>query len=97
MKRVMMLTLVLVFVVSVVLTGCGGKPVMEPTQAPTAEPEETKAPEESKAPEATKPPEEMEYKESPYLAGKGLPPVKERLPKEPKLTNEMPLISSIIR
>jgi len=90
MKRVMMLTLVLVFVLSVVLTGCGGKPVMDPTQAPTAEPEETKAPEESKAPEATKPPEEMEYKESPYLAGKGLPPVKERLPKEPKLTNEMP-------
>ncbi len=32
----------------------------------------------------------MEYKESPFFAGKGLPPVKDRLPKQPKLTNEMP-------
>jgi len=34
--------------------------------------------------------EEMTLKDSPYLAGKGLPPVAERLPKVPKLTNEMP-------
>jgi peptide/nickel transport system substrate-binding protein len=30
------------------------------------------------------------WKQSPFLEGKGLPPVQERLPKEPKLTNEMP-------
>ncbi|KIL40566.1 hypothetical protein SD70_12490 [Gordoniibacillus kamchatkensis] len=29
-------------------------------------------------------------KQSPYLDGKGLPPVEQRLPKEPKLTNELP-------
>ena len=33
----------------------------------------------------------VEYKQSPYLDGKGLPPVAERLPKEPKLTNEIPV------
>ncbi|MDF2961984.1 MAG: extracellular solute-binding protein family 5 [Paenibacillus sp.] len=31
-----------------------------------------------------------EFKQAPMLAEKGLPPVKDRLPKEPKLTNEMP-------
>ncbi len=31
-----------------------------------------------------------EYKQSPMLDDKGLPPVKDRLPKEPKLTNELP-------
>lgn len=30
------------------------------------------------------------YAQSPYLEGKGLPPIAERLPKEPKLTNEVP-------
>jgi len=32
----------------------------------------------------------MEYKQSPYIDSMGLPPVAERLPKEPKLTNEVP-------
>lgn len=31
-----------------------------------------------------------DFKQSPYLDGKNLAPVKERLPKEPKLTNELP-------
>ncbi|MCQ6560062.1 ABC transporter substrate-binding protein [Paenibacillus mendelii] len=31
-----------------------------------------------------------DYKQSPFLDGKGLPPVQDRLPKEPKLTNELP-------
>jgi peptide/nickel transport system substrate-binding protein len=30
------------------------------------------------------------YHQSPFLEGKGLPPVEQRLPKEPKLTNELP-------
>lgn len=30
------------------------------------------------------------YRQSPFLDGKSLPPVEERLPKEPKLTNELP-------
>jgi peptide/nickel transport system substrate-binding protein len=30
------------------------------------------------------------YKQSPFLDGRDLPPVEERLPKEPKLTNELP-------
>src|SRR5450756_2621177 len=32
----------------------------------------------------------MVLKESPFLQGKGLPAVADRMPKEPKLTNEMP-------
>ena len=34
--------------------------------------------------------DEITYNESPFLQGKGLPPVKDRLPKVPKLVNEIP-------
>ncbi|MGI6705100.1 MAG: ABC transporter substrate-binding protein [Clostridia bacterium] len=92
MKRGTALFLTMVFLLTILLSGCGGKPVTEPTQTPqeTAAPEETQTPEE--APEETTAPDTVAvtYKESPSLAGKGLPPVEERLPKEPKLVNEMP-------
>ncbi len=86
MKRVVM-WLVIVFILTMVLSGCGSKPVTEPTAAPeeTQEPEEAKAP----GPQETEV-EEIVYKESPFFQGRELPPVKDRLPKEPKLTNEMP-------
>ncbi len=66
----------------------------EATAAPTATPEPAK---ESVAPtEATPEPAKettapaAEYKQSPFLDSKGLPPVAERLPKEPKISNEIP-------
>ncbi|MGI6208184.1 MAG: ABC transporter substrate-binding protein [Anaerolineae bacterium] len=73
------------------LAACGGTSAPEATQAPAAA-EPTTAPEATKAPEATTAPAEAaaptsKYKEAPMLAelvaaGK-LPPVEERLPKNP--------------
>lgn len=98
MKRILYLSIAVVLLLTFFLTGCGTK---TPTSSETQEPTETKAPEETAAPEKTKAPEETQapepngdaplvLKESPYLQGKGLPPVEERMPKEPKITNEMP-------
>ncbi|MGI6705849.1 MAG: ABC transporter substrate-binding protein [Clostridia bacterium] len=90
MKRTALIGAVLIFVFVMVLSGCGSSSTMEPTAAP----EETQAPEEPKSPEPQESQEpevkEMVYKESPFFQGKGLPPVEERLPKEPKISNEMP-------
>ena len=87
MKRTLLLALAIVFLFTFVLAGCGAKTATPTaTDKPTAE--KTTAPDASKAPAATT--AVVEYKESPYFAGKGLPPVKDRLPKEPKITNEMP-------
>ncbi|MGI6704739.1 MAG: ABC transporter substrate-binding protein [Clostridia bacterium] len=89
MKRYVIFALAFILLMSVTLSGCGSSPTSEPTQAP----EESKAPagEETKAPEETdESVQEVVYKESPFFEGKGLPPVAERLPKEPKLVNEYP-------
>lgn len=91
MKRVITMLTLVILTITVVLTGCGGSQSattpekQEATPAPegTADetPEETAVEDEPKA---------VEYKQSPMLDGKGLPPVAERLPKEPKIVNEMP-------
>lgn len=88
MRRAMLLILAVIFLVTFALAGCGGTPETKPEEKKAAE---TKEPE-SKAEGQTKEPEKkvVEYKQSPILESKGLPPVKDRLPKEPKLTNEMP-------
>jgi peptide/nickel transport system substrate-binding protein len=79
---------------SAFLAGCGSKPTVQPSQKPEAtQSTETKEPEQSQAPEETAKQDENtagEYKQSPYLDGQNLPPVKDRLPKEPKIVNEMP-------
>src|SRR5450756_1384122 len=88
MKKALLLALAIVFLFTYVLAGCGAKTTGTPTATDKPTAEKTTAPDASTAPEATT--AVVEYKESPYFAGKGLPPVKDRLPKEPKITNEMP-------
>lgn len=92
MKKVSIMLLSLLFLTVAILVGCSNKPVVGPTVAPedSQAPVESETPAESQAPEESKAPEKMVYKQSPFLEGKGLPPVEERLPKEPKITNEMP-------
>jgi len=88
MKKAAFLTIIIVLFFTMVLSGCGSTPTTEPTATPEVSqpPEETQAPEETQTPEE---PKEVVYKESPYFEGKGLPPVAERLPEVPKITNEM--------
>src|SRR5450756_1658833 len=88
MKKALLLALAIVFLFTYVLAGCGAKTTETPTATDVPAAEKTTAPDGTKAPEATT--AVVEYKESPYFAGKGLPPVKDRLPKEPKIANEMP-------
>ncbi|MGI6704795.1 MAG: ABC transporter substrate-binding protein [Clostridia bacterium] len=87
MKKAVLLTITIVLLLTMVLSGCGSTPTTEPM----ATPEESQAPEETQAPEESQAPEEPKvvYKESPYFEGKGLPPVAERLPEVPKISNEM--------
>jgi len=88
MKRALLLALAIVFLFTFVLAGCGAKTSINPTAKDESTAEKTSAPDASKAPDTKT--IITDYKESPYFGGKGLPPVKDRLPKEPKITNEMP-------
>jgi len=86
MKRILCLVVAVMLLFSFVLVGCGTK---TPTSSETQKPQVTKAAEATTAPaeNANKP---LVLKDSPYFQGKGLPPVANRMPKEPKITNEMP-------
>ena len=93
MKRAFMILLVIAMLLSVGLTGCGtGQDETTTAPAETTEPTEADEPTETTAEETTSGTDQdvVEYKESPMLQEQGLPPVSERLPLEPKLTNEMP-------
>ncbi|MGI6705874.1 MAG: ABC transporter substrate-binding protein [Clostridia bacterium] len=88
MKRVILLFISLLLLAMAVLGGCSGKTDDQAASTPaeSEKPSEGEAPEETQAPEE----EKLVYKQSPFLDGKNLPPVEERLPEEPKFTNEMP-------
>jgi len=93
MKKVVLVISILVCMLSFNLSGCGSKPTNVPAASQT--PVESEAPAEEtpdeKAPAPTVDPDKpLQLKQSPFLDGKGLPPVEERLPKVPKVTNEMP-------
>lgn len=92
MRRTLALVLSIFFMVSLTMTGCGGseQPAAETssTVQATKAPDSTTAAEPAKSTEAVK--KVVEFKQAPMLDSKGLPPIKDRLPKEPKLTNEMP-------
>ncbi len=97
MKKGLILSLVLVFVLSFVLASCGNETTETTTDesqttttaadTDTDETEETTH-EETTAEETEAP--SAEYNQAPMLDNMDLPPVGERLPLEPKLTNEMP-------
>lgn len=89
-RKSVSLLLVFVLMLTLALTGCQGN------NAPAA-PEQATGPE--KSPEkasssgggaAAIPAKITELRQSPYLEGKNLPPVKDRLPADYKITNEMP-------
>jgi len=90
MKKVMKLALVLLLLLSMLLAACSNN---ESTGTTT---EEEPAAEGDNGSENQEPAEEVdvtqitEFKQAPMLDSMELPPVKERLPIEPKLPNEMP-------
>jgi peptide/nickel transport system substrate-binding protein len=88
MRKALLIIISCILIGMTVLTGCGTNDGKQPTQTPEASqaPEQTSEP--TEAPEA--PEGELVYKEAPLLKDRDLPPVEERLPKEPKISNEMP-------
>lgn len=82
MRKVLLFVLVTVFIFSVVLTGCNSKTKDTTTASKGTSENLNKKP----AEDSNKP---VELTESPFLKGKGLPAVKDRMPKEPKISNEM--------
>jgi peptide/nickel transport system substrate-binding protein len=102
-RKSIILILVSALMLALVFSGCTNSPAStspDPTAAveATKAPEATKAQETTKAQEATKEPagggeqqaQLTDFKDSPFLAEKGLPVVKDRLPSDYKLTNEIP-------
>jgi len=84
----------MVIMALIALMACKADPAPTPTPAPVAETtaQPTEAPKQDadtdEPDEET--PEAVTYSQSPFLDGKGLPPVEERLPKNPKISNSMP-------
>ena len=99
MKKALIFTLVLALLLSLGLAGCGSDTATDPTDADgtttqeattTAAPDDTDETTAEETSEETDAPVIVEYKQAPMLAEMDLPPVSERLPLEPKLTNEIP-------
>jgi peptide/nickel transport system substrate-binding protein len=95
MKRSLLKLLTAVLVCSYTLAGCGGGTTPTTVETKPAQETTTETKEESAKTEETKPAEvntmPTEFKQAPMLDSvANLPTLKERLPKEPKLTNEMP-------
>jgi len=88
-KKLLCLVVAVMLLFSFVLVGCGTK-APTTTQEPAKTAEVTTAPEATTAPAAEATAKTLVLKDSPYFQGKGLPAVADRMPKEPKLTNEMP-------
>ncbi|MGI6705097.1 MAG: ABC transporter substrate-binding protein [Clostridia bacterium] len=88
MRKALLIIISCILIGMTVLTGCGTNDGKQPTQTPevSQEPEQTSEPTET--PET--PEGELVYKDAPMLKDRDLPPVEERLPKEPKISNEMP-------
>lgn len=94
MRKALLLILALCLLVTVMLAGCTPKeevvekePVAEKEEEEKEEPKEEPKEEEEEEEEVV---EEIKYSQAPMLDDMDLPPVEERLPLEPKLTNEMP-------
>jgi peptide/nickel transport system substrate-binding protein len=98
MKRSLVNLLSAVLLCSFTLAGCGGGTTTTTGETTTAQETKTETAaetkEETEKTEETKPAANTmptEFKQSPMLDSvANLPPLKDRLPKEPKLTNEMP-------
>jgi peptide/nickel transport system substrate-binding protein len=94
-KKSLLASFVIWFVAALTLTGCfqqnpssESAPDSEEDQAASADHETSAREGEDRA--AGGVPGKLEYKQAPMLEGRDLPPVAERLPREPKLVNEMP-------
>ena len=88
MKRASLLALAIVFLFTFVLAGCGDKQqkIRQLQDKPSTEKTTDSGESKTQGVKTVV----VEYKKYPYFAGKGLPLVKDILPKEPKITNEMP-------
>jgi len=77
MKKFLKTAIATIFLASMALTGCGGGTTPASTTAKSTTTDTTKV-------------TSTGYSQAPSLDGKGLPPVKDRLPVQPKLVNEEP-------
>ncbi|MEC0266232.1 ABC transporter substrate-binding protein [Paenibacillus anseongense] len=91
-RKSIILLLVSALMLTLVLGGCQDSPASTTPAPTTAAVQATKAPDPTKAPDGGggQPAQLTAFKESPVLASKGLPPVKDRLPSDYKFTNELP-------
>lgn len=87
-KRVLLI--ICVFLLILVVTSCQSSSSVSGGKTAPKTPQALEEPIPSEEPEESKEPEKVVYKQSPYLEEKDLPPVEERLPKEPKIAYEMP-------
>ncbi|NRF95363.1 ABC transporter substrate-binding protein [Paenibacillus frigoriresistens] len=86
-RRLVLMMTSAILIVAFSLAGCRSTPMGNEMTQETNQKETTSGSASSKVEETAAP---SAFKQSPYLDGIGLPPVQERLPKEPKLTNELP-------
>ncbi|MBP1966553.1 ABC transporter substrate-binding protein [Paenibacillus aceris] len=91
-RKSIILLLVSALMLTLVLGGCQDSPASTTPAPTTAAVQATKAPDPTKAPDGGggKPAQLTDFKDSPFLASKGLPHVKDRLPSDYKFTNEIP-------
>jgi peptide/nickel transport system substrate-binding protein len=88
MKKVLLFLLSAILVLSCLLTGCSADKAQAPADSQLPVESEKPTDETQGSTEESEKP--TEFNQSPFLEGKDLPPVAERLPKEPKISNEMP-------
>jgi peptide/nickel transport system substrate-binding protein len=90
MKRSLLLVLIVLIVFSSVVACEDSKETASDTPATETSKDDSKDKKKSESTEAKVDPKTIELKQAPMLNDKNLPPIKDRLPEEPKLTNEMP-------
>ena len=93
MKNIMKLSFTFILLLSMILAGCSNNESVNKGKKNVEEQASTQATTNDDNKQDVKQVDVSqikEFKQSPMLDGKGLPDVKERLPKEPKIPNEMP-------
>jgi len=89
-KKRIVAILALFALVFALIAACAETPADETLDADPPQQDDTAVPPDDGDDTADPPPEGRVFQQSPFLDGRDLPPVHERLPLNPKLTNEIP-------